>query len=362
MKYTSEFLQPYRTKGDPLADELISQIYSEVQAGATLRGFIASVSRNNEPLPNEFPSFISDFFENTKELPSWADPVKMKKGAGVFATNAQEIMSLLGYYSLPYCYAAANGAKVLWLSERTKSDTFQRLLETAQFIFDVLDKNAFEPDGFGIRSIQKVRLLHAAIRFHVLQKPDWKSKEWGIPVNQEDMAGTNLAFSLIILRGLRKMGKGVSAEDAEAYLHLWNVIGSMMGIEEELIPKNAKQFFWLEKGITDRNFAPSAEGTGLTKALLNNFGKLPISFPKGYHVSFMRFLMGDDLANLLNIPPSNWTMTLVKQQKNITALFQFVQADYNKRNSSSLTNTRSTIERYKVSRAYKLPNGLGKKA
>ena len=118
-------------------------------------------------------------------------------------------MNLLGLLSLPYCYAAADGARVLDLSERIKNKPEHRLNETADFVWDVMAPNAFKPDGKGFTSILKVRLLHAAIRFYTGKSSKWNAADWGLPVNQEDMAGTNLSFSLLVVRGLRKFGLAV---------------------------------------------------------------------------------------------------------------------------------------------------------
>ena len=57
--------------------------------------------------------------------------------------------------------------------------------------------------------------------------------QYRIPVNQEDMVGTLLTFSAVILDGLKKMGFSISTSDADAYLHAWNVVGHLSGVEIE---------------------------------------------------------------------------------------------------------------------------------
>lgn len=69
-----------------------------------------------------------------------------------------EILHLLGFYSLPYCYAAADGAKVLVKSEKILHNTPKRLSDTAGFVLDVLDKGAFEASGKGFVALFKTRL------------------------------------------------------------------------------------------------------------------------------------------------------------------------------------------------------------
>jgi hypothetical protein len=170
---------------------------------------------------------------------------------------------------------------------------------------DVVDKNAFAPAGKGIRSIQKVRLIHAAIRYHVNRSGQWQDV-WGVPVNQEDMVGTHLSLSYIVLDGLSKLGFYYSQEEAEAYLHLWNVIGAMLGIDEDMLPKSMKAAYWLEKRIRERHFRQSEAGIGLTKALLDCITEAaPVSLAKDFLPAYMRFLIGDKVADLLAVPAGN---------------------------------------------------------
>ena len=61
----------------------------------------------------------------------------MKRGMAFFKKHAQQIGLTLGFFSLPYSYLGANGAQVLWLTERIKNDTARRLQETGEWVFAV---------------------------------------------------------------------------------------------------------------------------------------------------------------------------------------------------------------------------------
>ena len=294
-------LQQARRQADPVADAAVESLFAQHSFGE-LNGWIAALVKNDQPLPDQFPDALRAYFSQTVPLPGWANGRKMQQGAAFFARHARPALSILGCYSLPFSYAAADGAQVLWLSQRIRQDTRRRLAETAQFLLDVTDKNAFAPAGKGIRSIQKVRLIHAAIRYHVNRSGQWQDA-WGVPVNQEDMVGTHLSLSYIVLDGLSKLGFYYSQEEAEAYLHLWNVIGAMLGIDEEMLPKSMKAAYWLEKRIRERHFRQSEAGIGLTKALLDCMTEAaPVAIAKDFLPAYIRFLTGDKVADLLNVP------------------------------------------------------------
>lgn len=209
-------------------------------------------------------------------------------------------MSMLGTLALPYCYAGADGAQVLFLSKRIYEDTPRRLLETGQFVLDVMDPGAFK-NGRGFASALNVRLMHAAIRAHILSTDQWNF-DWGHPINQEDMAGTIGAFSFVCVRGLRKAGYVVSYADAMAYQHLWNVVGHIMGVQNELLTDTGLEASRLDEAIRERHFRPSDAGRVLTGALLETLSKAQLKgLSPDLIPAYCRFLLGDEVADILGV-------------------------------------------------------------
>lgn len=291
-----------RQIGDPPADAFVSLYFADADQKLKLDEALKKLVFNKDwqLFLAAIPEAI--FFE--KELGKIQKlPLKDIVKAQTFYKNKEQyILQLLGLLSLPYCYAAADGAKVLYQTERMYKDVRLRLEETAEFVTAVMRKNAFADDGKGIVKIFKVRLMHAAARFY-LQKMGWDAK-LGKPVNQEDMAGTNLSFSLIVIRGLRKMGFTLDYKDQLAYINYWNYIGEMLGLMPLLLPKNGKDARELDLKIAERQFKPSMEGKQLTQSLLNCF----YSLNDGKQVSneeipaYMRFLLGNEVSDILGLP------------------------------------------------------------
>lgn len=302
--YSNEMLDGCRLRRDVLADQVIAEFFPGRKND--LNELLISIE-NNDWSPDELlPDSFKKLAAHSLVLPPWLDVEKFERGQAFYSRNASDIMLLLGFLSLPYCYAAAHGAEVLIRSNRIKENPEIRLTETAQFVFDVMAPDAFEPGGEGFASIIKVRLMHAAIRWYIAQSDKWDDS-FGQPINQEDMAGTNLSFSLLPVRGLRKMGKKVSGEDAEAFIYYWNVVGHLLGVEEALLPASNKQAYLLEKRIRIRQFAPSASGRALTKSLLKYFERATVGTPvEGLSGAFVRFLLGEEVSGLLDIEADSW--------------------------------------------------------
>lgn len=187
--YTNDFLNSMRYQTDPLADQAIQALFAS-QKSAKFRKLFEALHRNDYDIPAGLPQEVVEFLDQSRSLPSWAQQNRLEKGAKFFARHAPMLMGMLGMLSLPYCYAAANGARVLFFSERLRTNPGKRLAETGQYIFDVGSKKGFSARGKAISSTQKVRLMHAAVRYHIQKSNQWDEEAWGKPVNQEDMAGT----------------------------------------------------------------------------------------------------------------------------------------------------------------------------
>lgn len=299
--YTNQFLSGMRQQTDPLADRAVKALYDDRES-LHFRKLLATLNQNDYEIPSGLSPEVVEFLKKTRYLPAWADLHRIEKGARFFAKHAPSLMSMLGLFSLPYCYAAAHGARVLYFSERLRNDPDKRLAETGQYILDVTTKNAFSSQGKAICSTQKVRLMHAAVRYHIQKSKQWNSAAWGKPINQEDMAGTNLAISLIAIRGLRKMGTRLSYNEVMDYMHLWNVAGCMMGIDERLLPDTGKEAFLLDKMIVTRQFESSEAGRILTTSLLRYMAQQTAGAMTGLAPAYMRFLLGDKIADSLAIP------------------------------------------------------------
>ena len=299
--YSEPFLNSRRLVGDPDSDNFVADVFADPIRKKKLQEWmmLETSSDNLDQLALDYPQI--PFIANSRNLPDWAEPALMHQGSAFFARHSEMIMSLLGLLSLPYCYTAANGAMVLYLTELIRKQTTKRLFDTAIFIWEVLAPDAFEDKGKAFAEIMKVRIIHAIVRHYMHSSGKW-DQAWGMPVNQEDMAGTNLSFSLIVIRGLRKLGYTVRKSDEKAFLHTWAVIGSLIGLEQALIPENASEAELLDSRIKQRQFADSDHGKELTHALIGHILSVNESKATADDIrGLMRYLLGDEISDQLSI-------------------------------------------------------------
>jgi ER-bound oxygenase mpaB/B'/Rubber oxygenase, catalytic domain len=194
------------------------------------------------------------------------------------------------------------------------------VMETGQFLIDVLTVGGLDEHGKGRRTIQRVRLMHAAVRHLIMARSDrgdppvcgeepkepplWHH-DWGTPINQGDLAGTRLAFSYIVADSLPRLGVRLPDGDVDAYLHLWNVIGHLMGVDDELRVHGKADAKALVDAIRDRRFKASPEGKDMTKALLDLMDEMtPFHSFQETIPPLIRHLIGDDIADMIDVPKS----------------------------------------------------------
>jgi hypothetical protein len=305
-EWTAREFRALRLETDPLADDVITEI---INSGDTesINTLFNQLRENDDVTEIDFPEVVKEYFVKSAELPDWADEKLIEIGQKVFAQYGPEISLCLLTKSLPEAYACSNGAKVLYatgrLTEQSGSlEVFtRRLMETAQFVMHVNDKGGLSPDGMGIITAQKVRLIHAAIRYY-LKKHNWPVNFYGEPINQQDMAGTLQSFSTLTLQGLDILNLDLTEEEKQGYYHSWRVIGHVMGLKEELNPPSYQEGFALGTAILNDQMAPSKEGAQLTQAVAKFMSDMiPGEIFDQAPEALIRHMIGDEISEILEL-------------------------------------------------------------
>ncbi len=296
--YTDKNLDELRRQGDPLADRAVAELVRLPDLCQEINSW-NSISLNQF---SELPDSVKEFFEFYSDQAKKVPQTLMKDGQQFFNQKGDLYLAMLGFYSLPYCYAFADGAQVLIRSNRIIENIGERLGETGSFLLDIFEPGAFYSNQKAYLTCAKVRLIHAFSRYFINHyAKDWNT-DYGVPVNQEDMIGTNLAFSLMVLRGLRKIGRAVSTEEATSIIQYWSWIGSLMGINTEFWPETPKEAYELEKSIRRRHLKPSTAGQTLAKALINYYKKtIPDAIISSQAESMVSFFCGREASKALNL-------------------------------------------------------------
>lgn len=329
-RWSDEFLDAMRLVTDPSADAVIAQVVDGGDTQAVNR-ILRSLVENDDIVPGDLPPLVRDYLERSAVLPDWADRDLIEQGQQAFLLHAPEAVLLLFYASLPSAYASKKGAQVLNMTRRLIGHyAWRRIIETAQFLVDVMTPGGLGPHGRGIRVAQKVRLMHAAIRHYILHVPKWRDQwnpDWGMPINQEDLAGTLMTFSTLIVDRMPRFGVHMHADEAAAYLHTWKVVGHVLGVRPDLLPADVADGTALMQTIFRRQWAKSEAGRELTQTLMQLMADRTPRPIRGLPHTALRYFAGDQAAGLLEVDPSDWTVVLLNAQRAIFALADKINHD-----------------------------------
>jgi len=296
--------------------------------------------------PQHVVDALRQYLDAGRALPEWADPAKIALGENVFTGHGPLSVMSLFCASLPDCYVQPKAAAVLQISGQLTAHADYRIRSTAAMVFPVMLRGGMTTgEGLGVAQTLKVRLIHATIRNLILhgapeaminavvpptsnKTPDgqpmtsaaampmhsafiangWNVARDGLPNNQEQLVFTLLTFHYVFLRALRTLGIGLRQADEEAYLHCWNVVGYVLGIEQKWMPSSyadaEKLFIDIQtQCLADHVYPGGTDARPALAGALIDYMKASIPFRliKPFPALFTRYLCGSAVADALGV-------------------------------------------------------------
>ncbi|MFF8369845.1 oxygenase MpaB family protein [Streptomyces lydicus] len=305
MTYTEQSLDALRRTGDELADATVATLFERGEVGK-FNTLMRYVSTAGQELPDGLPAVARDYLHQTSSPPAWVDWGEMEKARLFFIDNNVHISTALSFASMPACYLVPHVAQLLSATHGLKYPA-KRMAETGQFTVLLMQPDAFEAGSRFLPAAQKVRLLHASIRHHLRREDRWDVEALGTPICQEDMIGGQMMFSLQVLDALHRLGIHMSVDGAESYYYAWRVVGAMLGVDQEHVPKNLEEARQFSDLYMTRHMGPSQEGADLTRQLIDLYEDVvPGTLFDPVVSALIRHLIGDTCADWLQVPRTPW--------------------------------------------------------
>jgi hypothetical protein len=217
-------------QGDPPMDRLLAWM-SETGLRETRPLFDRALRDGIDSLPDA-PAPLREFFALIDQRPAWVDEALLQEGARCCGISGLSGLRALRDMGLMAGYQASAINRTLLLTGALQRGPQRRLAETTKWWIDVTRPGGVARDAPGFHTTLQVRLVHAHVRRHVQQLPEWDAAYYGLPVNQFDMQATYLSFCVTFLFGQRLLGVPLRAEEGRAVMHLWRYIGWLMGVDE----------------------------------------------------------------------------------------------------------------------------------
>lgn len=294
---------------DPLADAVMDE-FSRMPEGAWRDMLDRALTHGISAVPDA-PAALRALFQQLDHIPFWVDREQCDLGGATFL-RCRLSFAALAMASLPIIYSWPTGNKPLALSGQLVHRASQRLKDTTRYVFAICQPGGLSRFSEGFAMTVRVRLIHAQVRRLLRQSGQWHTEEWGAPINQCHMAGTNLMFSVGALEALTRLGYRFTAAERESLIHLWRYAGYLLGVDNELLVAGE----WEGRRLLDMIFAfepvPDEDSRALADALMHTTFNFLRGFPFGrlcsmnlcYGVS--RALIGDRRARLLGYPKTVW--------------------------------------------------------
>lgn len=305
-----------RLHTDPETDAIAQDIY---QAGGTeaLLHLKAFIDHWEAPLTPDLPEPLRAFFLKPVVFPDWVDAKKLRLVQddfvpyGLIATMTLIYSGFLHFLCNPAGARAFNMARVFG-----PASVRNRMILLPQFVINLCERGGMDqtinPDGtaskgHGIISVQKLRMAHAFIRIRLKLRRGGPEKEWdlaalGEPINQEDLAQAAMDLCLPTIEGLNKLGIHWSAEECEASVHFWKVVAFLLGLREDLQPRDLEEAKLLQQTITQRHARATTDGAAVARDVLNVSVSMVPRLYSAFPAVLMRYLCGPRVADALALP------------------------------------------------------------
>jgi hypothetical protein len=324
-------LGQFLVKVDEPADRVVDAIES-LPKGEGWRLFEQGLRGGSRAVPNAPPA-IRDLLDEAAEVPAWVDWSTCDRGGEMLMRVGVLGGAVLGSHSLVLGYASPGGNKPLVLSGRLKEQALTRLNETARFVQAVSRPGGMRPFADGWQITLKVRLIHAQVRRMILRSGKWDEGAWGAPINQHDMAGTTLLFSIAIMDGLRKLGVRIDSAEAERYIHLWRWVGRVIGVDQALLPASEADATRLADLIAATMAPPDQDSRDLTKALFDAAwigAHTPTQRREAarkvlFGTTLCRELVGEEMADALRVPRNTFRFAMPMVRRLVGGVERFTR-------------------------------------
>ncbi|BBY81529.1 DUF2236 domain-containing protein [Mycolicibacterium pulveris] len=224
------------TVGDASMDHLVAWM-SDAGLKETRPLFDRALAQGIDSVP-EAPAPLREFFEQVETVPAWVDRATLQRGQRALRRGGADGMYIARDVSLLGGYQFSGFNKTLLRTGALEKGSNKRFAETMQWAMDVIAEGGLEVFGSGYQATLRVRFIHSLVRRHVGAMPDWRADEWGVPVNQTDMAATLVGALVAPAVGVAGMGILLRPKDYEAIAHLTRYVGWLMGVEDEWLPRD----------------------------------------------------------------------------------------------------------------------------
>lgn len=308
----ADFYAAFLLRSDDLADAVVAAL-DELPAQQRAALLDRALDEGIAAVPAA-PEALRALFAQIDEVPEWVDWAVLRLGARTYQRTGFAGGLVLSAFSLMNGYHSHAATKPLLFTGRLDRMARRRLAETGRFVAATCQVDGLRRFAEGFKTTIRVRLVHAWVRRYLLQSGWWRTDLWGLPINQADMAATNIAFSVAVLHGTRQLGLRFTPEEADSVIQLWRYSGFLSGIDPGLLcSSEAEAMTWADL-VTTVQPGPDEGSRQLARALRDvtyerattPLQRVIAELLARYHDGVTRAVAGDEVADGLGLGNPLW--------------------------------------------------------
>lgn len=294
--------------GDAPMDRLVDWMF--VQGMKSSRALFEQALEQGIAAVPDAPAPLREFFGQYETPPDWLDRGLLHEGAEVFRRGGADQVYVGRDVALAGGYQASAFNRTLLLTGALEKGPGRRFAETLRWALDCTGEGGLERHGAGFKSTLRVRLIHALVRRHVQRLPEWRMQDWGLPINQPDMAATLLGVFNIPVLGARLMGMPQTRRERDAATHLTRYVGWLMGVEPQWLPTDERSALTLLYQFSLSITNPDETSAMMARPMIDEplgrsyprFAWLRRRYDRARHLSISRTFLGRKAMRNIGFP------------------------------------------------------------
>lgn len=297
------------TEGDPLMDEVVEKMIDGAGVGALRPLFEQALEFGIDAVPDA-PEFMRSFFETIEQTPAWVDHDLLEIAALTMNSGGADGLYVARDVALVGGYAFSGFNQTLLRTGALEKGSNTRFAETSQWALDVIADGGLRLHGVGYRSTLRVRFIHSLVRRHVVAMDDWDSDEWGLPINQADMAATIVGSLIAPMVGGLGMGLFNTPREYRAVAHLTRYVGWLMGVADEFLPVDFRDGIRILHHTSAALSTPDETSAQLARPMAQDpltwnyprFQEIRRRIAQSQHLSISAYFLGRSAMRTLGLP------------------------------------------------------------
>ncbi|MDE2691553.1 MAG: oxygenase MpaB family protein [Acidobacteriota bacterium] len=298
----------HTTIGDPPADRVVEDLARDFEP-AQAAAILAAAIQNPGDLPEKAPHSLHELVEQVSVLPNWYDAEVALAATKAFLRNSEMVLAGLVGAAIVEGFSTLI-SKSFRIRGRIMGNGVRRLKQNLIQLVEQFLPGGMEPGGDGWRLTLRIRLVHAQSRMLLKDLAEWNSPTHGVPISAAHLLLASAAFSGRLMRHVQALGGDFSAEERDAYVHVWRYTGIVMGVPEQIMFHDMQSSLRAFDTAAQCEPAPDLDAIIMANSIVNS-APLLLGFTETeerrakakYIYSVSRSLIGNDLADKLNYPP-----------------------------------------------------------